>query len=471
MKRIEFDCLLESDVVLHASSNTEGKIELLDYIPGSNFLGIVAKDYANFGNDAFDIFHGGKVRFSDAQPVIEGKRSFRIPLCWFQPKGSSLDKVYNLLHIKEDERKSLVGKNIQLKQMRSGFVTEDNYYAKLSHRYRQKSKYNPDKRRSEDGAMFGYSALPSKMLMRFSVEFDDDISDELIEKIVKQLEGTKRLGKSRSAEYGLVKISQCKEETKVSELKDFGTDMVLYAVSRVALIDESGTSVLKPTISLLGLPQSARIDWEETQIRTSRYSPYNMARRTRDYERFIIEKGSVIVIKDLPNDFDVKAYKSRIARGVGAFLSEGFGQILVNPAFLLQKNPALTKGEFQTKEEKEKKQDKKLETWVKMRAEKEHKKIVLLDSVEKSLNESENKFKGTKPSQWGKIREFAQRGYEANKEAIKEYLEKGKASKSQWSGGKSQELFRIINSFEGDKSAFLSLFATEMQKRVKKEKR
>ena len=53
----------------------------------------------------------------------------------------------------------------------------------------------------------------------------------------------------------------------------------------------------------------------------------------------------------------------------------------------------------------------------------------------------------------------------------KEYLEKGKASKSQWSGGKSQELFRIINSFEGDKSAFLSLFATEMQKRVKKEKR
>jgi len=471
MKRIGFDCLLKSDVVLHASSNTEGKMELLDFIPGSNFLGIVAKDYAKFEDDAFDIFHGGKVRFLDAQLVIEGKQSFRIPLCWFQPKGSDFDKVYNLLHIEDNEQKSLISENIQLKQMRSGFVTADYHYAKLSHRYRQKSKHNPKTRRSEDGAMFGYSALPNNMLMRFYVEFDDDISDELIEKIVKQLEGTKRIGKSRSAEYGLVKISQCKEEAKVLELKDFGTGMVLYAVSRIALIDESVASVLKPTVSSLGLPQSARIDWEKTHIRTSRYSPYNMARRTRDYERFIIEKGSVIVIKDLPNDFDIKAYKNSIARGVGAFLSEGFGQIWVNPAFLLQKNPVLTKGEFQTKEEKEKRQDKKLETWVKMRVEKEHKKIVLLDSVEKSLNEFESKFKGIKPSQWGKIREFTQRGYEANKEALKEYLEKGKASKSQWSDGKSRELLKIIDSFDGDKNAFLSLFATEMQKRVKKEKR
>ena len=39
-----------SDIVLQGSSNTEGKVETLDYITGSSILGIVAKNYDKFEN-------------------------------------------------------------------------------------------------------------------------------------------------------------------------------------------------------------------------------------------------------------------------------------------------------------------------------------------------------------------------------------------------------------------------------------
>jgi hypothetical protein len=56
-----FLCTLKSDVVLNSSLATEGAINTLDYIPGNVFLGIVAQKYDEFGSEAYDIFHSGKV--------------------------------------------------------------------------------------------------------------------------------------------------------------------------------------------------------------------------------------------------------------------------------------------------------------------------------------------------------------------------------------------------------------------------
>ena len=49
------------------------------------------------------------------------------------------------------------------------------------------------------------------------------------------------------------------------------------------------------------------------------------------------------------DDFAVKAYAAQIARGLGAFLSEGMGQVLVNPQFL----QATTEGHPKIEVEKE----------------------------------------------------------------------------------------------------------------------
>ena len=44
-KTIKFKCTLESDLVLSQTSSSEGNQKTLDFIPGNNFLGIVAARY------------------------------------------------------------------------------------------------------------------------------------------------------------------------------------------------------------------------------------------------------------------------------------------------------------------------------------------------------------------------------------------------------------------------------------------
>lgn len=42
MTTLQFKCTLLSDVILNQKAATEGPNQTLDFIPGSNFLGIVA---------------------------------------------------------------------------------------------------------------------------------------------------------------------------------------------------------------------------------------------------------------------------------------------------------------------------------------------------------------------------------------------------------------------------------------------
>ena len=91
MRTINFKVTFLSDIVLNDSSNTEGNIETLDFITGSSFLGMVAKNYDEFAKtfDTFDIFHSGKVRFGEATPYFENKTTYKVPFCFFAPKLDS----------------------------------------------------------------------------------------------------------------------------------------------------------------------------------------------------------------------------------------------------------------------------------------------------------------------------------------------------------------------------------------------
>ena len=60
-KEYFFKCKFLTPIVLNTTGATEGVLsDTLDYIPGANFLGIIAKNYSEFGEEAFDIFHSGR---------------------------------------------------------------------------------------------------------------------------------------------------------------------------------------------------------------------------------------------------------------------------------------------------------------------------------------------------------------------------------------------------------------------------
>ena len=145
MIRLDFICTFQSDIVLHASSNTEGKIEKLDYIPGSNFLGMVARDYAGFGADAFDVFHSGKVCFGDGHILEKGELSYHVPFSFQTYKGKSFEEAKDeneiFVHhfLEQADFEAATANETQYKQQRAGFFTSSGKYAKLEHSYKQKS--------------------------------------------------------------------------------------------------------------------------------------------------------------------------------------------------------------------------------------------------------------------------------------------------------------------------------------------
>ena len=80
----------------------------------------------------------------------------------------------------------------------------------------------------------------------------------------------------------------------------------------------------------MGLPKEAKIQWDESQIRTFQYAPYNAKRQTYDTDRCGIEKGSVFVVK-VPNANGL-TFSSKY---IGSYRNEGFGKVIYNPEFLL----------------------------------------------------------------------------------------------------------------------------------------
>lgn len=328
MKELKFRCRLLSDVIVSQSAATEGSHSSLCFIPGSNFMGIVASCYDSFtAEQQVELFHSGRVRFGDAHPVAAGgdRRSLHIPASFFCPKQKSVaDECYVHHFITGDNVPADGGVRQQLKQCRDGFYCFDGQLAEAvpaERFFSLKSAYDRERRRSADNRMFGYESLRKGMEFLFSVECDDD---SLAEAILSRLVGTRHIGRSRTAQYGLVEISECsfvQQESSASTFSIGGCDYItVYADGRLIFIDESGSASLRPTARQFGI--DGDIDWEKSEVRTFQYAPWNGKRQTRDADRIGFEKGSVFVIRvngSLPRP--LPAY-------VGSYRSEGFGKVI-----------------------------------------------------------------------------------------------------------------------------------------------
>lgn len=329
MTRLQFRCTLLSDVILNVKSASEGNNKTLDFIPGNNFLGMVASAlYAKCTEEkALDLFHNGCVRYGDAHLAIGKMRTVKIPAAMYYEKGTRVADatyIYNVYSREYDTKK------MQLKQCRSGFYTftiENEHpigkgiKAKTS--FAIKSAYDKVNRRSKDNQMFGYESLTSGQQFYFAVETD---KDEYVEEIRNALVGTRHLGRSRTAQYGLVKIEVYGYKEIESDFNKEG-EITVYADGRLIFLDEDGLPTFQPTTEQLGI-RGGEIVWEKSQIRTFRYAPWNGRRRAYDTDRCGIEKGSVFVVKG-------GSITNTGNEAIGHYKNEGFGAVIYNPCFLV----------------------------------------------------------------------------------------------------------------------------------------
>jgi len=323
MKKILYKCTFKTDVILNATSATEVSSLFIDYIPGSRFLGLVAKNLYVEKNiqKTMDLFHNGAIRFGDAHLLVNEKRTLKKPFVWFTKKGEDKNETIYLHHKIEDFSKY---QGIQLKQVRKGYFA-DNDSVSVSGNFSIKSAYDRDKKRSADEQMFGYYGIKKGFEWCFYVEY---LNENYIEEIEKSLIGLKRIGKSRSAQYGLVNICRSREIDPISNIQLNGL-ISIYAESNLCFYDENGQNTVQPTVEMLGLPKTSQIIWDKSQIRTKLYQTWNTHRYNRDADRQIIEKGSVFIVK-----LNVPCSSEKLNLGIGSHLNEGFGKVIVNPDFL-----------------------------------------------------------------------------------------------------------------------------------------
>jgi len=335
--KIYFKCTLESDIVINASLATEGNMKTLDYIPGSNFLGIAAKNYKQWKKDdlAYDIFHSGNISFGDAHLTKDGSMSYAMPFSLFTDKlatevagPNAKVLVHHILQRYLDGKDS----NIQLKQYRKGYLNPNKeFIPKVEKRFALKSAQDRTSRKSLDSAMFGFQSMKAGQTFIFSLDIKEGIlSKENIKKLTESLEGGQRIGKSKSAQYGQVTIKEISVPDIFPNEDCQGNCLLIYAESNLCFYNEYGQPIFQPTPSDFGLADLGEFDWVESQIRTYSYSPWNFHRNTTDPQRDCIQKGSVLVFKF---DDPTQARNPNDSQ-VGAFQSEGLGCVIYNPTFL-----------------------------------------------------------------------------------------------------------------------------------------
>lgn len=335
MKQYTVTLTLLEDVIISQRSASLGGHRSLDYVPGAVLLGACAgRLYTKLPKqDAYRLFHSGKVRFGNALPLSEaGQLGMPMPLVWFYKKGE------NYL-IKQGSGRQLLDvdkisqhdndNGEQPVQLRSGYLTGDLEVLKPMQTLRMKTAIDPETARAATSQLFGYQALEAGQRFRATLSADDDVL-ELAERAAEVLQGTLLLGRSRSAQYGKAgcEVGEAHEPPLLPERLIGAEQLKLWLQADMVLQDASGRPLLHgQSADLPGLPD-AQIQAEDSQLRFRRYSPYNGARRGFDMERQAIEKGSVLSLK-LGKALD-QAQWQVLQAGLGLYRESGLGQVLVD---------------------------------------------------------------------------------------------------------------------------------------------
>ncbi|MCP4702797.1 MAG: hypothetical protein GY862_38950 [Gammaproteobacteria bacterium] len=341
MNRQFFTVTLEEEVIISRRAATLGGQGSLDYLTGAAFLGVSARVlYPVLSReDAYTVFHSGKVRFGNALLLSpQGQPVYPVPLCWHTDKdyGQDLKDGMVLRHKKiHNNRFEPKGR----KSLGNGYITLDGCYYRPQTVLRMKTAINPQTGRANEGQLFGYAGLAAGLRFRFALSADEDIPKELFDRVTDSLTGTVRIGRSRSAEYGRVRVAveNSVESLSVSHEKNV---VVLWLLSDMALTDDWGQPALTPEPAHFGLPRESNAD--NSFIRTRRYAPFNAYYRKREQERAVLCMGSVLTF-NVPSGFDARALAKKLEHGVGLHREAGLGKIWVNPPLLADPQPAFEK--------------------------------------------------------------------------------------------------------------------------------
>lgn len=340
MKYAVFEIALEQPVIISRQAASAGAHQSLDYIPGAALLGLAASRlYAELAPaQAWTLFHSGRVRFGDGLPRHEsGETGWPMPISLHHYKGEDpaadaflqADRLFDpALFVAARERQPV--------QLRGGYTTASGRRLRPEHIQVLKTAIDRDTGMAAESQLFGYSALAAGQCFRFELRADAEVAADLWQQLCQRLQGTARLGRSRSAQFGRVSIRALEGGSPPAPSECGGTGLTLWLLSDL-LLSEHGQPCQVPHPHLLGLPEGSQWCEARSFLRGRRYSSYNAYRRRYDSERQVIERGSVLRYQ-LPRPLGAEE-RSALQDGLGLMVECGLGAVAVNPALLAGERP------------------------------------------------------------------------------------------------------------------------------------
>ncbi|MFI4996048.1 MAG: hypothetical protein ACHQAQ_09725 [Hyphomicrobiales bacterium] len=296
---------------------------------------------------AYDVFHSGKVRFSNALPLTpSGHAAYPVPQLLMEPKHRPADPDRETLDPERvrvgrpTARRSASGNadaNEQYEVLKN-FVTLDGRIVKIRPSSRLRTAVR--RGRAAEGQLFGYQHIEPAEDRRYvaSIEAEDNIlGEEQWEALLDAFDGkVLRLGRASGTAHGggyrcVVAANASCALWPAGGVPAGAARVRVWALSDLALADALGAPCFAPTAEMLGLPgKDSEFCGSDSAITVRRYAPWNRHLGTRDVERQVIAAGSVLTFV-YRNPIEVPCQgKGR----VGSWQESGLGRMCTAPQLL-----------------------------------------------------------------------------------------------------------------------------------------
>lgn len=325
-----------------------GGHQVLAYVPGSQILGAAAQRLYTLlsGDDAWRVFHSGEVRFGNGLPLdAAGRHCVPIPMSFHVAKGLAAWRVYRgdshgTSHFLTTEVVNLaraLRPAGQFERIEPCFVSSKGERHKLEGRTSLRTALD-ERGRAREGLLYELSALTGRELLVARIDADDERLLDCVREALVDRE--LRLGRSRSAELGRVRVTEVPAPLPFPVASGAEQRIVRFLCCSDLLLRDgvTGQPTYSPSPLDFGLPETWKVDLERSFLATRTYSPFNSHRMDHDLERQVIVAGSVITFSG-PSPVHVDSIRAVVSRGVGECLSEGLGDLLVEPLLLSMERP------------------------------------------------------------------------------------------------------------------------------------
>lgn len=317
-----------------------------DFVPGSALLGVFANLYIkkhNLGKDAHKnpeferLFLRGGVSFGYAYPEVDEKVFMPCPAHIQRVKNENramlrvkkdstavLRKINSLAYMQENTNELLLHE--PAKEFRMHHARPDNRHIGRA----VNDTKGAEKLEGKRGQFYYYTALQKGQ--RFIGKLKGKQKDvQLLVSLLKGVNDTIHLGRSRTAEYGAAKVDVVNKEPHMGgflKAKKGDNKVAIYLATPLTLQNEIGRYVADVELLIAQFEREigAALNIEKMYIKETVLTGYNAKWRLPKQEKQALDAGTVLIVSTENKEVDWSLIEKQ---QWGTEIGEGFGEIQV----------------------------------------------------------------------------------------------------------------------------------------------